>query len=68
MAAVEVVAAVEVLEAEGQWGWEAFSREVCQNYGRSEVRRSLNVVTGFFTFMWLRRTQTNRQCLESALL
>lgn len=40
---MEEVAEEEVLEAEAQWGWEVFSKEVCQSYGQSEVRRSLNV-------------------------
>lgn len=34
---VAVAAAVveeEVLEVEGQWEWEAFSKEVCQNYAQ----------------------------------
>lgn len=27
-----------VLEVEDQWEWEAFSKEVCQNYGPLEVK------------------------------
>lgn len=41
MAAVEAVEAVEaavVLEAEDRWEWEAFSKEVCQNYAQLEVK------------------------------
>lgn len=41
VAAVEEVE--EVSEAEGQWEWEASSKEVCQNYAQSEVKSSLNV-------------------------
>lgn len=33
----EVVEVVEVLEAEGQWEWEVFSKEVCQNYAQLEM-------------------------------
>lgn len=37
--AEEVVEEVEeVLEAAGQWEWEAFSKEACQNYDQLEVK------------------------------
>lgn len=41
VAAVEAVEAAEaavVLEAEDRWEWEAFSKEVCQNYAQLEVK------------------------------
>lgn len=38
VAAVAAVEAVEVLEAEDRWEWEAFSKEVCQNYAQLEVK------------------------------
>lgn len=37
-APVEAVEAAEVLEAEDQWEWEGFSKEVCQNYAQLEVK------------------------------
>lgn len=38
VAAVEAVEAAVVLEAEDRWEWEAFSKEVCQNYAQLEVK------------------------------
>lgn len=32
---------VEVLEVVGQWEWEDFSKEVCQNYAQWEVKNVL---------------------------
>lgn len=38
VAEVEAVEAAVVLEAEDRWEWEAFSKEVCQNYAQLEVK------------------------------
>lgn len=46
----EAAAAVVVLEAVGLWGWEAFSKVACQNYGQLEVN-NLTVVSVFYPFI-----------------
>lgn len=38
VAEVAAVEAAVVLEAEDRWEWEAFSKEVCQNYAQLEVK------------------------------